>query len=121
MKKSLYIWIPVIAGVVLLSGVVLSSSDMWCSGEGKAVAAKAVNNSSCPVPCDESSAKVAAASQASAKDYSYAGGCCGESKTVQASARGASCPAKPSKAAAVTMASSEQSQEEAQPALTSVE
>ncbi len=120
MKKSLYIWVPVITGVVLLSGVVLSGSNVWCSGEENAAVAKTVNNS-CAASCDESSVTVAAASQVSEKDCPYTGGCCGESKTVQAPVRSASCPSKSSKSATATMAGSEQTPKDASPALTSAE
>jgi len=125
MKKSRYIWLAVIAGVVLLSGMLISNSVVEKSAD-KTVAVTKVNYGCCAGQSEAvSNASYASASKASGSDCPYMSSCGSEasasscdSKTNAAYTSGSSSKCA-YKSKSVQMAA-EKSAEKDQPALTSV-
>lgn len=115
MKKSLYIWLTIAAGLALLTGVLMSGSGMMVPAEESA-AVQTVDNSSCAEQCATSAAKYAGAKEASG-GCPYTSACESGSKAVHASSKSGKCTYKTSD---VKMAG-EVNAEDEQPALTSVE
>lgn len=118
MKRSLYIWLSVLAGVVLLSGLLISNTVMEKKVEKAATISK-VDNNGCASSCDAvSKAGYAQTKEASSKSCPYVSSCCSGSNAVHASSSGKSgCTYK---STGVKMAQKSTAKDE-QPALTSVE
>lgn len=118
MKRSFYIWLSVLAGVVLLSGLLVSNTVMEKKAE-KAAAISKVDNNGCASSCDDASkASYAQTKEASSKSCPYTSSSCGSSSNaVHASTAKSGCTYESSEA---KMAQKNTAKEE-QPALTSVE
>lgn len=117
MKKSLYIWLSVLAGVVLLSGLLISNTVVEKKVEKAATISK-VDNNGCASSCDDASkASYTQTKEASSKSCPYASSCGSSSSAVHASSGKSGCSYESSEA---KMAQKNTTKEE-QPALTSVE
>lgn len=118
MKRSLYIWLSVLAGVVLLSGLLISNTVVEKKVE-KAATISQVDNNGCASSCDEATkASYAQTKEASSKSCPYASSCCSGSNAAHASSASKSgCTYKSSEA---KMAQTNTTNED-KPALTSAE
>jgi hypothetical protein len=115
MKRSLYIWLTIAAGLVLLTGVLVSGSGMM-SKTDEPVAIKKVDNSSCAEKCAASAVKYASTKEAPGS-CPYTSACASGANAVHASTNSGKCTYTKSD---VKMAKEVNSDNE-QPALTSVE
>lgn len=118
MKRSIYIWLSVLAGVVLLSGLLISNTVVEKKVE-KATTISQVDDNGCASSCDDASkASYAQTTEASSKSCPYASSCGSSSNAVHASSGSKSgCTYKSSE---VKMAKENTTKEE-EPALTSAE